>query len=68
MTKRDLDEILSSLRAAGVMQARLSLPGLFDLQVVLGPEPLAQTAVGDESTPGGWKGPVHLDEFDGEVP
>lgn len=77
MTPEQLDGILAVLRKHGVMSATVpwtpqdtTTGGLMtfagvtiqptSLHVVFGPDP-APPPPGDETTPGGWKGPTRLD-------
>jgi hypothetical protein len=72
MTPELLAQYLDTLRARGAQSAHLKLPVAFgdtimqaELAIVFEPN-TAPLPLGDEMTPGGWKGPEHLDE--GMVP
>jgi hypothetical protein len=58
LTASGLDAILTILCAHGVVSAELTAAG--DLRVVFAPSNMPPPP-GDETTPGGWKGPAHLD-------
>lgn len=74
MTPELLEQYLKVMQANGVMQADLAVPWtqnedgtMATLRMCFTLAPNHEPLPGETPTPGGWKGPTHLDEaFDAE--